>query len=599
MTEPKDQIRSSKAELLAALRDAGADVSRPNAMKCPFHEDHRPSAGVYQDDEGVWRFKCQATCCGVCFDVFDVRERTTGETVESQLSALRKEPEPTITFSQSFESTERWIQARAGAKAVYPYTNPDTGKIDLLIMRIENEHGKTFRQAHLNAAGRIVEKAPAKPHPIYNRSRVRTADTVIVVEGEKCVHALHDIGVVATTAPGGAGKGRAADANWTPLAGKTVILWPDHDPVGADGDRGGHRHMRDVAEQLKALSPACSIWWINPDLLKLGDKEDVADYLDRFEPTAKADAISDAIDLAVPMGGASELQDFINEVIAGKRSNIPFPFKHLSDLTKALLPGTVCVLVGDPGSTKSMMMMQCVEYWQRIGVPIAAYMLEDDRRFHLQRVLAQLDMNANLTDDEWIRQYPGETQAAMDRHRDRINGISKVVFDCPDDTPNYDQIIAWMRRVCEGGARVVIVDPITAVDAGKNPWETDKAFMAQAKAILRRYGASLILVTHPRSSNNKTSHDDAAGSRAFGRFCQTMMWLKRCDPAVRARVRGDAGETFFSVDRLIVLVKVRNSKGQGMRLAYQFDKASLLFGEQGMLVKIIKNKEADDEAEGD
>jgi DNA primase len=55
---------------------------------------------------------------------------------------------------------------------------------------------------------------------------------LVLVEGEKCADALMQLGIVATTAMGGAAT--ALDkTDWSPLAGKTVVLWPDHDDAGA------------------------------------------------------------------------------------------------------------------------------------------------------------------------------------------------------------------------------------------------------------------------------------------------------------------------------------------------------------------------------
>ena len=59
-----DTLRHDKAALLTELKHAGAQVVKPSAIKCPFHEDAHPSAGVYEDNTGVWRFKCQAAGCG-------------------------------------------------------------------------------------------------------------------------------------------------------------------------------------------------------------------------------------------------------------------------------------------------------------------------------------------------------------------------------------------------------------------------------------------------------------------------------------------------------------------------------------------------------
>jgi putative DNA primase/helicase len=57
------------------------------------------------------------------------------------------------------------------------------------------------------------------------------ADAVVLVEGEKCAAALIGSGICATTAMNGA-KAPIDKTDWSPLKGKRVIIWPDHDEPG-------------------------------------------------------------------------------------------------------------------------------------------------------------------------------------------------------------------------------------------------------------------------------------------------------------------------------------------------------------------------------
>jgi len=75
--------------------------------------------------------------------------------------------------------------------------------------------------------------APPDPRPLYNQPGMRTSDSVVLVEGEKCAQALIDTGVVATTAMHGA-NAPVEKTDWTPLAGKQVLIWPDLDKAGWD-----------------------------------------------------------------------------------------------------------------------------------------------------------------------------------------------------------------------------------------------------------------------------------------------------------------------------------------------------------------------------
>ena len=75
--------------------------------------------------------------------------------------------------------------------------------------------------------------APPDPRPLYNQPGMATVDAVVLVEGEKCAQALIDGGVVATTAMHGA-HAPIDKTDWSPLAGKQVVIWPDRDKAGWD-----------------------------------------------------------------------------------------------------------------------------------------------------------------------------------------------------------------------------------------------------------------------------------------------------------------------------------------------------------------------------
>ncbi|HYE07782.1 MAG TPA: hypothetical protein VEL07_19845 [Planctomycetota bacterium] len=73
------------------------------------------------------------------------------------------------------------------------------------------------------------------PRPLYRLDELarHPTATVIVCEGEKAADAAQQLlpaGYVATTSPNGAKN--ASKADWTPLAGRRVIIWPDHDDPG-------------------------------------------------------------------------------------------------------------------------------------------------------------------------------------------------------------------------------------------------------------------------------------------------------------------------------------------------------------------------------
>jgi putative DNA primase/helicase len=87
-------------------------------------------------------------------------------------------------------------------------------------------------------------KGLPKPWPLYRLDELarRREATVVVCEGEKATDAAQQLlpEYVATTSSSGSKNARQAD--WSPLAGRRVLIWPDHDAPGlgyADGVRAG------------------------------------------------------------------------------------------------------------------------------------------------------------------------------------------------------------------------------------------------------------------------------------------------------------------------------------------------------------------------
>jgi putative DNA primase/helicase len=92
--------------------------------------------------------------------------------------------------------------------------------------------GKKIRPLSFNGI-KWEWKAPPAPRPLLNLDQLRANHgTVLIVEGEKAADAAARLfpKAVVTTWPSGC---KAIDkADWSPLIGRNVILWPDADAVG-------------------------------------------------------------------------------------------------------------------------------------------------------------------------------------------------------------------------------------------------------------------------------------------------------------------------------------------------------------------------------
>jgi hypothetical protein len=597
ITADKDTLRRDRRELEQALREAGA-VFKGRLIGCPFHEDQHPSGGVYQGEDGAWRFKCQATSCGFCGDVFDVRAKAGGKPVEDQLRELRpdqreaaappaEKPKPTRVFAR-IEDIRQSMAAYTSVEAMHVYTNPDTGTAELVVVRSRDGEGKkSFTQYHADVGGLVIG-APPKPWPLYNRTRLRSADTVVVVEGEKCVEAMAKIGIVATTSPCGAGK--AASADWSPLAGKTVYLWPDADaPDPKTGKRTGIEHMREVAEIVRQLSPAPTVYWFDCDALNLPPKGDVVDFLATLsDGEDQAEAVWLVLrEQSEGMGASAEVEQRIVDTIAGRWCAIPWPYPVLSLFSKALFPGTATLVCGDPGSTKSFLMLECFRYWHEQGRRVALYEMEDRRQDHMMRVLAQIANESRILDDDWTRANPEDARAIFEGYRARLESFGAVLTSPPEKHPTTDDLAAWVEARCADGCEIIGIDPITYADFSDRPYQDDRRFLWRSQQAIKRSGARLIIVTHPRKGQKagSGSMDDLSGGAAYPRHAQTILWVSRKDPATFAKVQSNIGVATVKINRVVKISKARHGRGHGSSIGFVFDHKTVRFAEQGLVLK--------------
>ncbi|MDP3940114.1 MAG: hypothetical protein Q8R92_18510, partial [Deltaproteobacteria bacterium] len=170
-----------------------------------------------------------------------------------------------------------------------------------------------------------------------------------------------------------------------------------------------------------------------------------------------------------PMDSAS-LSDLIEQTISGKRRNISFPWQTLSFAARALLPGSVTVICGGAGSTKSMLVSEACIFWMEKNVKFAVFHLEEDRAFHLNRALAQLAGNSGLTLDDYVHGHPEKARDAYEQYMGTLDALGSRIWDAPNHDVSIDDLCVWIDERAKEGCRVIVVDPVTAADSGSEPW---------------------------------------------------------------------------------------------------------------------------------
>ncbi len=132
-----------------------------------------------------------------------------------------------VTPSRKAKKKEAPVDDLGPATAKWDYLDA-AGKLIAVVYRYDPPGGKKeFRP--WDAKRRKM--APPDPRPLYNQPGLKDAAQVVLVEGEKCAQALIHSGVTATTAMHGA-NAPVDKTDWSPLAGKAVLIWPDRDKPG-------------------------------------------------------------------------------------------------------------------------------------------------------------------------------------------------------------------------------------------------------------------------------------------------------------------------------------------------------------------------------
>jgi putative DNA primase/helicase len=198
-------------------------------------------------------------------------------------------------------------------EALHAYTND---KDKPLYWRIRAKHpgtgDKWIRPMHLTENGYSIGEPDFDKKPLYNLAPLATRPTenVIVAEGEFCADRLMKAGVLSTTS-GSADS--AAKTDWSPLAGRSITIWPDN-------DEAGHRYAKEVAEKL--LDIGCDINQIDIATLDLPGKGDAVDWLEANPDASKADILALRCVAAEPQVESEDvqqlpLQDQILELVEG------------------------------------------------------------------------------------------------------------------------------------------------------------------------------------------------------------------------------------------------------------------------------------------
>jgi len=285
--------------VVGKLQAAGCDPSSKGTnayeSRCPVHHGKRKNLSVSVGEDGRVLLNCHhagengspscpldAIVGALGLRLEDLYPKPNGPTTKTKTSEKKK----WSNLDDALKAQAFHIKPKPVTTESWAYHDAD-GNVVMVVGRFDAADGeKTYRPFHQLPDGTWVCADPPGLLPLYRLPEVtKHTQTVFVVEGEKCVLALKTIRAVATTSAHGSESPHKTD--WTPLAGKPVVILPDHDAPGEG-------YAAAVLRILKGLNPRPP--WVKVVRLPgLADGEDVADWIPRVVGDRVGDEAREAV----------------------------------------------------------------------------------------------------------------------------------------------------------------------------------------------------------------------------------------------------------------------------------------------------------------
>jgi hypothetical protein len=387
-----------------------------------------------------------------------------------------------------------------GFKPVALHTYTDT-RGEPLYWRIRAKHPDTgekwIRPMKLNGSGyELGEPKFSDGKPLYALHRIATNPDagVWVAEGEQKADALNKLGLVATTSSGATS---APSADWEPLRGRNVTIWPDNDDPGKG-------YAGEVASKL--LGMGCKVSCLDVDKLGLGEGEDVMQWLTKHPEATRADI--EALPRLATESAANDTAGVVFRCMANIEAK-PIDWLWPGKIAR----GKVTMLAGNPGLGKS-----------QVTASLAA-IITTGGQWPVDRIRCKPGSVVFLSaEDDAADTIKPRLLAAgadvgkvfvVDAVQDGFNAAGEPVARHFNLKADLGKLGALLDRLSD--VAMIVIDPVTAylgdTDSHKNA--EVRALLAPLGELAARYGAAVVCVSHLNKGGNSEALMRVTGSLAF------------------------------------------------------------------------------------
>lgn len=335
-TQPPMQPRGSVGALDAILQALGGQRTKDNEIlvHCCSHNDPNPSLSVTLKD-GKLLVKCFAGC-----------EQSN---VIEDLRALSLWP-TSGNDSNGNGVPEAW----KGKPRTCLYEYRGMGKELLgLVARFDGQDGKDVVPFFKRDGGKWKAGAAPVPRPLYGLHKLpEHQGLVIICEGEKATDAAQIMApdCVSMTWPGGSNA--VSKADFSPLAGRNVVIWPD-------ADEPGLKAARDVAEACMKIGAASVRTMTIPAGKSAG--WDAADALAEGWDISEAEFCEGQIGINAQSGPVSARDKL--KALTVKKEYVAMLGKESWLFQNLVIRGQILAIIAKSGGGKSTIFFDFVTPW--------------------------------------------------------------------------------------------------------------------------------------------------------------------------------------------------------------------------------------------
>lgn len=476
------KLTISVETILTALGSHPDDKDR---WSCPFSEQHtngdiHHSVGIKNNRATCWSQKCFEQA-----DVFHLVGLKEG------LASFAEQKKRVLELAGLHKAKSGKGQGLGQIVAEYPYVD-EAGATFFQVVRY---HPKTFRQRRPDGKGEWIWNLDGTRLVIYKLPEVLKANSILIVEGEKDVETANNLGFpngwASTCNPMGAKKWR--DEYSDLLKGKRVVILPD-------ADKAGEAHADQVAASLDGKAASVSRLTL-PDGYK-----DLSEWAEGKSAADLAALLTTATPWTPMTGSSATMQQPLGVV-----------YRCMNDIQarsiRWLWPGRIArgkvfMIAGHPGLGKSQLTTDLAATVSTGGtfpgseVPCKAgnvvlFSAEDEADDTIRPRLEAA--GANLSKVFIL-------DAVLDSNQ------AERAFNLKTDLPKLEAVLE-----AEGGASLIIIDPVTAylgdTDSHKNA--EIRALLAPLSTLAAQYDAAVVCISHFTKAPSGEALLRVMGSLAF------------------------------------------------------------------------------------